>query len=149
MALLVYTIHVVRRIIFVASALYLSEDYLFVKMGIFMISSYLKILYIASVKPFESNVMVVTEAINEMSVLLFGYLAFMLVDQSLSREQILRIGEIMAQIMYLTLAVNIIFLVISFLIDMRQKLNAYAYRKVLKSSKVSRFIQKIQKQSQD
>ena len=30
--------------------------------------------------------MVVTEAINEMSVLLFGYLAFMLVDQSLSRE---------------------------------------------------------------
>ena len=87
--------------------------------------------------------------ISEMSVLLFGYLAFMLVDQSLSREQILRIGEIMAQIMYLTLAVNIIFLVISFLIDMRQKLNAYAYRKVLKSSKVSRFIQKIQKQSQD
>ena len=143
MALLVYTIHVVRRIIFVASALYLSEDYLFVKMGIFMISSYLKLLYIASVKPFESKVMVVTEAINEMSVLLFGYLAFMLVDQSLSREQILRIGEIMAQIMYLTLAVNIIFLVISFLIDMRQKLNAYAYRKVLKSSRVSRFIQKI------
>ena len=86
MALLVYTIHVVRRILFVASALYLSEDYLFVKMGIFMISSYLKILYIASVKPFESKVMVVTEAINEMSVLLFGYLAFMLVDQSLSRE---------------------------------------------------------------
>ena len=83
MALLVYTIHVVRRIIFVASALYLSEDYLFVKMGIFMISSYLKILYIASVKPFESNVMVVTEAINELSVLLFGYSAFMLADQSL------------------------------------------------------------------
>ena len=55
----------------------------------------------------------------------------------------------MAQIMYLTLAVNIIFLVISFLIDMRQKLHAYAYRKVLKSSKVSRMIQKIQKQSQD
>ena len=49
MALLVYTIHVVRRIIFVASALYLSEEYLFVKIGIFMLSSYLKLLYITSV----------------------------------------------------------------------------------------------------
>ena len=53
----------------------------------------------------------------------------------------------MAQIMYITLAVNIIFLVISFLIDMRQKLNTYAYRKVLKSSKVTRFIKRIQKES--
>ena len=81
MGLLESPILIVRRVIFVASALFFSTgNYVLAAIGIFMISSYLKLTYIVSVKPYEMKFMVWSEAFNELTVLLFGYLAFVLVD---------------------------------------------------------------------
>lgn len=78
-------IFILRRVIFVVSALYMV-DQVFAAFAIFMLSSYLKLTYIISVKPFDSIVMVQTEAFNELTVLLVGYAAFLLVDKSLGRD---------------------------------------------------------------
>ena len=81
MGLMDSVIFITRRIIFVSSALFLYQgNGVLAAIAIFMLSSLLKLIYIISVKPYESKFMVWSESCNELIVLLFGYMAFILVD---------------------------------------------------------------------
>lgn len=74
-------IFIVRRVIFVASALYFSDkNSVLAALGIFMVASYMKLTYIIAAKPFESEIMILQESFNELTVLLFGYLGYVLTD---------------------------------------------------------------------
>lgn len=143
-------IFIMRRVLFVASALYFDkEGHVFVAVGVFMIVSYLKLAYLLAAKPFESLIIVLTEAFNEFTILLFGYLAFELTNQSVPRDQILAIGSTMAYILYVAIAVNFSFLLCSFLVSIRNKVKAIAYARVLRSDQGRILIRKIEERGQN
>ena len=133
MSLMESAIFIARRVVFVASALFMYKgNAVLSAIAIFMISSLLKLIYIISVKPYESKVMIWSESFNELFVLLFAYLAYVLVDQSVDREQILSVGLVMQQVMYVCIVANLIFLVMSFCADIRKKIKTYVFKKVLR-----------------
>ena len=90
LAILDSLIFVIRRLIFVASAIFLVNGSMsLLAISIFMILSYLQVLFVISVQPHTKKFMQWTEAINELFILLFGYIVFSLANPARSREEIL------------------------------------------------------------
>ena len=84
---------ILRRSIFVLSALQMTEGFLvFIAVAIFIISSFLYLLYFTIAKPHTSDVSNYSEVINELFVLLIGYFAYILIDNSAPRIQIIALG---------------------------------------------------------
>ena len=85
--------------------------YVFIAVAIFIISSFLYLLYFTIAKPQLSNVSNRIEVINEFFVLLIGYFAYILIDNSAPREQIIALGWLIQNTIYACIFLNILFLV--------------------------------------
>ena len=77
---------ILRRLIFVTSALFMTSDTL-VLMAVaqYIVLSLLDLLYVAMAKPFMEHKQNYTEMINEVFVLFIAFFAYLLMDNSMSR----------------------------------------------------------------
>ena len=77
---------VVRRIVFITSALYWTEgNYVLLAIACFVLSAHANLIFIITVRPYTDKQLNLTEGMNELFVLSVGYFAIILMDQSAPR----------------------------------------------------------------
>lgn len=143
-------VFVIRRCVFIASALYWTEgNYVLLAIACFVLSAYAKLIFNITVRPFTDSQLNFTEGVNELFVVGVGYFAIPLMDQSLPREQILAVGSVIAKIIYAMLIFSVLCLLTSLAVQIRIKIKKTAFEKVIKSRSGRAMLQKVQQKGRD
>lgn len=140
---------VVRRIIFITSALYWTEgNYVLLAIACFVLSALIKLIFIISVRPFTEKQHNFTEGMNELFIVSVGYFAIPLMDQSMPRLQILAVGSAIAYIIYALLIFSVLCLVVSLIVQIRNRIKKTAFEKVIKSQSGRAMLQRVHQKAQ-
>lgn len=125
---------ITRRILIIIFALtYDQPDNSYIAIFVFNALSLAKIFLLIIVKPLQPVSVNYSECLNETMIFSLGTLARILQDQSMAREQILAIGQVIMAIMVAAIVINMIFLACGFCRDLKNMLRKQAPQKFLKS----------------
>ena len=84
------------------------------------------------------------DSLNEMFVLVTGYYALLLLDESMSREEIFSLGKVINATLFLDVAFNIFIIFASFYVQTRQKCKQYWFKKF--NNKLKKVFKKARKE---
>ena len=135
LALLESFFFILRRTVFILSALYLIKQSLVIlAVAIFSVSSFLRLTYMLSAKPMIQPQRNYIEAMNEIFVLVSAYFALLLLNESQTREEIYNLGRAIKTTIYTSVAFNVIIICVSFYLQTKTKCRLFCLKKCNKKA---------------